>query len=63
MTDEDVPTIQCWACGGRGSEGAICGKCQNTGRLFFAYGRSFPYTQEGEKRAKSLCRAEDLRDR
>lgn len=55
MTD-DLDTLQCWEChGGDGGENR-CHKCSGTGRLFWAGGWSYPYTQDGEKQAR-----EDLR--
>ena len=57
MSAEDgPPVLRCWACDG-GTRPRLfnskCFKCDGTGAVFWADGRAFPYTPEGEKRALS----------
>ena len=66
MTNESVAvsengpiTMKCWGCGAHPSG---CIKCGGTGRIFWAYGISFPYTPEGEKRALKFIEREESKD-
>jgi hypothetical protein len=51
MTRDDLPVITCYACREDG-----CIKCMGTGKLFWASGRSFPYSPEGETRALAFLK-------
>jgi hypothetical protein len=52
--DDPLVVMRCWHCDfGTGQRGCDrCSKCQGTGSLFWANGRAFPYTPEGEKMAR-----------
>jgi hypothetical protein len=56
MDDKEVPVIDCHHCGG-GERTTECWHCNNTGRLFWIGGYAFPYTPEGEMRAKKVADA------
>lgn len=43
---EDLTVLRCHHCQGTG-----CRACAQTGSIFWADGRCYPYTPEGEKRA------------
>jgi hypothetical protein len=51
---DDLTVLACWHCdfasGRRGCD--RCAKCAGTGSVFWNYGRSYPYTPDGEKRAR-----------
>lgn len=57
MSDDDLTLLRCFICGGSGRdrEGDECRRCEESGKVFWAGGYSFPYTPEGEKRAKRLA--------
>jgi hypothetical protein len=59
MHDNGPLTFKCWSCTG---EPQGCQKCGGTGRLFYAYGRSYPYTPEGEKRCLKAIEREENRE-
>jgi hypothetical protein len=60
MSADDGPVaLKCWGCSGEGAgrvEIIGCNKCQGTGAIFWVGGRTFPYTPEGEKRAKDALK-------
>ena len=61
MKNEDrFDTLQCWTCHGE-RQRKRCPKCSGTGRLFWVGGYAYPYTPEGEKRAKEAERANNRR--
>jgi hypothetical protein len=50
---DDLTVLRCWQCKGIGRLGPFpCHKCQTSGQLFWADGRAYPYTPDGEKRAR-----------
>ena len=49
--EEDIPVIHCHHCRG-GVRTTGCSHCNSTGKLFWINGYAFPYTPEGEQRAK-----------
>lgn len=49
--DGNIATIRCHHCNG-GERTTGCWHCHSTGRLFWVNGYAFPYTPEGEQRAK-----------
>jgi hypothetical protein len=51
---DSLTVLRCWACRGNATGGHKCIKCAGTGNVFWAYGRSFPYTPDGEGRAKQV---------
>mgnify|MGYP001574178023 CR=1 FL=1 len=53
--EDDLPVLQCWRCEGTGERHGLsgCPQCLGTGKLFWANGYGFPYSPEGEKRARA----------
>lgn len=49
---EDLTSLRCWECHGQVGGDRRCPKCSGTGRLFWVNGYAYPYTPEGEKRAR-----------
>ncbi len=54
--EEDITTLHCWGCKGAARMPHDCPKCSGTGMLFWAGGYAFPYTPEGEKRARETLK-------
>ncbi len=50
---EDIPVIGCHHCGAKG-----CAHCEQTGLLYWAAGRGFPYTRQGEQDAEAALDSE-----
>jgi len=58
LPDDDLTVLPCWECVRDGvlvmsRAETRCWKCQGTGSVFWVDGRSYPYTPEGEKRARA----------
>ena len=61
---EEFDTLRCWNCYGSGwiikttvprnpaKQRGACPKCDGTGCLFWVGGYAYPYTPQGEKRAR-----------
>lgn len=58
MSEDAIPVLKCWHCDfGSGQRGCDrCSKCDGTGRVFWADGRAYPYTPDGEEAAKTSMR-------
>ncbi len=50
VNEEDLTVLRCHHCSA-GRE--WCAHCQNIRSIFWVNGRSFPYSPEGEKRARA----------
>jgi hypothetical protein len=50
FADDGLPVLKCWACNG---ESRHCIKCGGTGAIFWVGGYAFPYSPEGEIRARA----------
>jgi hypothetical protein len=60
VDDGDLPVLNCWGCT-NGNPRSWCPKCHGSFKLFWVDGYSFPYTPEGEQRAKRVAKARDER--
>jgi hypothetical protein len=51
----EIPVLKCFHCDGSSMR---CTSCCGTGEVFYVYGRTLPYTEEGYRRARICWKAE-----
>ena len=59
MTDDCLTVLSCHNCANvhRTGERVWCPSCACTGSIFWVEGRSYPYTPDGEKRARAALKS------
>jgi hypothetical protein len=55
QSDSELAVLRCWQCDAQQAPG-WCSKCHGSGSLFWANGRGYPYTPEGEKHARAAAK-------